>query len=196
MPPDNPAVVLVRLLFSRDTRQFINTFHVARVSAWTVPAMNTLAGLFSDWWNNNYRALAWTGVALTQVQVRLYDPDNPLAVDLTLGTPIPGTVGSAPDPASATLSVGWRTGLAGRKFRGRFYTVGMVEAQSADNDTVISSYVTTAGTAASALIANLVAASFSLVIFHRVDNTFTAVLSTIVENLVDSQRRRLAGQGR
>jgi hypothetical protein len=196
MPPNNPAVVLVRMLFSRDTRTFVNTFHVTRSTAWTTTNMGTLANMFVTWWSTQYRNLAWTGVALYQVQVRLYDPTNPLAFDLTLGTPAGGTVGSAPDPASATLSTSWRTGLAGRKYRGRFYTVGMVEAQSQDNDTVTSGYVTSAGTVATALLSDLAAAALSLVIFHRVDNTFTPVISTIVENLVDSQRRRLAGRGR
>jgi len=195
--PNNPAVVRVAMLFSRDTRTFVNTFHVTRASgAWTVPSMATLAQLFLDWWNNNYKAIAWTGLSLVQVQVRLYDPANPLAYDLTPGTPVPGTVGSAPDPASATLSVSWRTGLAGRKYRGRFYSVGMVEAQSQDNDTVTSGYVISAGSIATALINNLATVSQALVIFHRLTNTFTPVLSTIVENLVDAQRRRLAGRGR
>lgn len=194
--PNDPAVVRVAMLFARDTRTFVNTFHVTKVGTWLITDMSNLAQLFLDWWNNNYKALAWTGVTLTQIQVRLYDPSNPLAYDLTPVTPVPGTVGSAPDPASATLSVSWRTGLAGRKYRGRFYTVGMVEAQSQDNDTVTSGYVTQAGTAAATLISNLAAVSRALVVFHRLTNTHTTILSTIVENLVDAQRRRLAGRGR
>jgi len=195
-PPNNPAVVRVAMLFSRDTRTFVNTFHCTKPSAWTVAQMATLANQFVTWWSTQYRNLSWIGISLTQVQVRLYDPSNPLAYDLTLGTPAPGVINTAPDPASATLSVSWRSGLAGRKYRGRFYTVGMVEAQSQDNDTVSSAYVITAGNIAAALLSDLLAAGIQLVIFHRVDNTLTPVISSIIENLVDSQRRRLAGRGR
>lgn len=194
--PNAPAICRVSMLFSRDTRTFVNTFHVYRSTAWSISAMTALATIFSDWWTNNYRQFVWTGVALTQIQVRNYNPALPLAYDYTPAAPVPGLVNTPPDPASATLSTSWRTGLAGRKFRGRFYTVGMVEAHSQDNDTVTSAYVIAAGAAASALIANVVAGGLSLMIFHRIDNTFTQVVSTIVENLVDSQRKRLAGRGR
>lgn len=184
------------MLFSRDTRTYVNTFHVQRTAAWTVPAMQTVATLFSDWWTNNYRQLAWLGVSLYQVQVRLYNPANPLAYDLTLAAPQPGLVAGPPAPGSATLSASWRTGLAGRKYRGRFYTVGMTDAQDNDNDTVASSYVLGIGNAAVALLNQLAAQTIGLVIFHRVDDTVTLVITTIIENLVDAQRRRLAGRGR
>lgn len=195
-PPNAPLICRVNMVFSRDTRTFNNTFHVYRAAGWSLATMTTLATAFESWWNANYKTFVWTGIALTQIQVRNYNPVLPLAYDYTPSTPISGLATGSPDPASATLATSWRTGLAGRKYRGRFYTVGMLEGHSQDNDTVTGAYVVAAGTAASTLIANLVAAGFSLMIFHRIDNTFTQVVSTVVENLVDSQRRRLAGRGR
>lgn len=195
-PPNAPLICRVSMVFSRDTRQFQNTFHIYRSAGWSIATMTSAAAIFAAWWTNNYKSFVWSGVSLVQIQVRNYNPALPLAYDYTPAAPEAGLVNTPPDPASATLSTSWRTGLAGRKYRGRFYTVGMVEAHSQDNDTVTSAYVIAAGAAASALLANVVAGGLSLMIFHRIDNTFTQVVSTIVENLVDSQRRRLAGRGR
>lgn len=195
-PPNNPSVCRVAMVFSRDTRQFVNTFHIQRSAVWTNAAMMAAAQIFSDWWNTSYKNISWLGVSLTQVQVRLYDPTNPLAYDLTLTTPIPGSINTPPATANATLAASWRTGLAGRKHRGRFYTVGLTEANAADNDTVTSPYVLALGNAAVALLNALAAQTIGAVIFHRNTNTTTLIITTIIESLIDSQRRRLAGRGR
>jgi hypothetical protein len=194
--PNNPAVVRVAMVFSRDTRQFVNTFHVTRTLSWTIPSMATLATLFETWWSTFYKLYASNTVALTQIQVRLYDPSNPLAYDLNETTPIAGTAAGTVDPGDVTLSTSWRTGLAGRKYRGRFYTVGMTGSQHDTLDKATSGYVTGIGTAAANLISVLSAASEALTIFHRLTNTHTPVQATIVENLLDAQRRRLPGRGR
>jgi len=196
LPPNNPLICRVAMIFSRDTRQLVNTFHVVDATGWNLAKMGNLATLFSNWWNTYYKIYAFSGVALTNIFVRLYDPSNPLAYDLNLTTPVPGTAAGPADPADVTLSSSWRTGLAGRKYRGRFYTVGMVNSQHDVLDKVTSPYLTGISTAAANLITLLAAASQALAVWHRISNTYTTINSTIGENLIDAQRRRLPGRGR
>lgn len=193
--PDNPLVCKVSLLFTRDTRTLVNTFHVARGSAWDLAGMTNLATLFVNWWNSSYKAYSAAQVLLREVQVRKLDPDDPIAVDMAVSPPSAGTAAGSPDTAATTQTASWRTGYAGRKFRGRMYAVGTTETFTNNDDSVNSTGTTTLTAAAGQLLSNLALAALQLVIFHKIDNTFTPVLTAIVENLVDSQRRRLANRG-
>lgn len=193
--PDNPLVAKVTLVFDRDTRKFTNNFHVSRATAWDMASMGTLAVLFRDWWNTNYKTQAASAVALSKVEVRKLDPDDPLALDLPVSPVIPGSNATPPDTGHTTMTMSWRTGRAGRKFRGRTYGVGLLEADANSDDTVPSPRVVGYASAATALTSNLIAAGLSLAIFHRVDDTFTNVISVVVENLIDSMRSRLASRG-
>lgn len=193
--PDNPLVARVAMLFQRDTRTLVNTFHVVNDVALTASDLINIAGIFSSWWTTQYRSYAASSIALKQIQVRKYDPDDPLAFDLDISPTVPGIVGTPADAASVTQTASWRTGFAGRKFRGRIYAVGLPEQLVNLDDSITSPETATLASAASAIIANLVAAGFQLAVFHKLDNTFTPVVTAIVENLVDSQRRRLANRG-
>lgn len=195
MPPDNPLVARVAMLFRRDSRTFVNVFHVLSPIPWDISAMTALAALFADWWNDDYRVYSASQVSLTQIQVRKLDPDNPLAYDLNVSPPNPGLGGTTPDTGATTQTMSWRTGLAGRKFRGRNYAVGLMEIDVANDDSVVSPRTASLAAAAGSLLSRLIISGVQLAIFHKVDNTATAVLTTVVENLVDSQRKRLANRG-
>jgi len=193
--PDNPLVAKVSLIFTRDTRTLVNTYHVQRATPWDNASMTALAVIFQSWWANDYRPYSVANVLLREIQVRKYDPDDPQAVDFAISPPVPGTAGGTPDTAATTQTASWRTGLAGRKFRGRFYAVGLGEAATNNDDSVTSPFTAALTAAAGGLLSRLAVASLQLVIFHKVDDTATQVLTTIVENLIDSQRRRLANRG-
>lgn len=196
--PDNPAVAKLAMIFTRDTRQYVNTFHAVRVAggAITFSDLQGMAATLADWWADNYRQQVADDLVLTQVQARKLDPDDPLAWDLNISPALAGTRTQAPAPGNATVSVSWRTGLAGRRFRGRFYSVGLCEDQQNDNDTLVSTVVTGLSLAAATLRALMTGQGFNLCIFHAILNTFTPINASVVESLVDSQRRRLAGRGR
>lgn len=193
--PDNPRVAKVAMLFRRDTRTFVNTFHVRAAADLTASDLVNIAGIFVSWWNTAYNAYSSNAVSLYQVQVRKYDPDDPLAFDLNVSPPSAGTQAAAADTGATTQTASWRTGFAGRKHRGRFYAVGLPESLVNSDDSVTSPQTATLAAAASQLLSDLLAVSLQLVVFHKVDNTTTTILSAIVENLVDSQRKRLANRG-
>jgi hypothetical protein len=197
-PPNNPSVARVSMQFSRDTRTFVNTFHNSKTppADWTPSELVDLAQLYVDWWTNTYRVYASDGVCLQQVNVRVYDPDEPLAYDRYVSPPVCGQQAQAEAPGSATQTISWRTGLAGRKYRGRDYAVGLSDADIGDDDRVSSLATARLAGAALDLLVDLTAQSIALIVFHRADNTFTGVISFIIESLLDSQRRRLPGRGR
>jgi hypothetical protein len=201
--PDNPGVCKVALVFNRDTRTFINTFHVdAEVGEWDITQMIVLAENFRDWWNTHYRQAVSDKVSLVQVQVRKYDPAVPLAYDLPVSPPLPGGRPGTVSPGNVTSTVSWRTGLAGRRFRGRIYNPGISEADTSEADELGSVVINLLAQAALQLITGALTTG-ELGVFHApkdtpsaFDNTITEVVSAVVEDILDSQRRRLPGRGR
>lgn len=195
-PPNNPLVCKVAMVYQHDTRQFVNTFHVVGNPDWDIIAMTALANLFKDWWNGPGKAGVTSATQLTQIQVRKYDPAEPLAVDLPVSPPIAGGQTGSPLPGSITSTISWRTGLAGKKYRGRSYMPGYPESQVADDDRLTSALVNLLASAALELLLDLLAESLGLAVFHRSTNTFTPITQYVVENIVDNQRRRLPARGR
>jgi len=193
--PNNPNIVKVALLFSRDTRTFVNTFHCYHTGGWTSPDMLALALRFRDWWSAFYSVRVPSEIKLKEEQVRLLDPDNPLAVDHAEGSPIPGQLGQFAEAGNVTLALGKRTAYAGRRYRGRIFVPGLGETDVTATDIMDSAATIAFAAAMQALLDSLTSASTPLVIFHKNDNLFSTVTSFVIDSLVDSQRRRLAGRG-
>jgi hypothetical protein len=195
-PPNNPRVARVAMIMQRDTRQVVNTFHVQKTAAWTAGDLSSLALAVKVWWTTYYKPMIPSQYALTQIQVRVYDPVAPLAYDLNVSPPEAGTRGTTPEAGNVTLSMSTRTGYAGRKFRGRMYLAGIGTGDISVTDTVVSALSTLAANAIATLIASALPAGMALTLFHRFTNTFTDITAYVIENVVDSQRRRLPGRGR
>jgi hypothetical protein len=202
-PPNNPNIVKVAMIFQRDTREFVNTFHVHSDTGWNVSSMTTLANSVVTWWTTVYRLTSTAQVALAAVQVRLYDPLNPLAVDIPVSPPVAGTRGTTAEAGNVSVAMSERTGLAGRAFRGRIFAPCVGESDVTITDTLISAAVVLFGNAIANLVFGALPAGNILHIFHRPglvpkprDNTSTPVITYVVESLVDSQRRRLSGRGK
>jgi hypothetical protein len=195
-PPNNPLVAKVALIMGRDTRQIVNTFHCLKPGGWSASDLVSLANLVKTWWDSYYKVMIPTNYALTQIQVRVYNPTVPLAYDLNVSPPIAGTRPGNAEPGNATMSMSERTGLAGRKYRGRMYLAGLAQPDVTQSDTVISFITAAAANAMANLISQLFLNNTELSIFHRNSNTVTEVIAYVIENILDSQRRRLPGRGR
>lgn len=156
--------------------------------------------------------LAWEGSTLSQrsAQVQLvsiYARDmtaqNSVVLDYAVNPVRAGALASNAMPSQVSIAMSLRTGLAGRSFRGRVYHIGLTEAQVAGD-------FLNAGVAAALLTkyAGLLATGFTsigfeLVVVSRFANgvprafgVTSAVKSIIlVDERVDTQRRRLVGEG-
>jgi len=194
--PNNPLVCKVALVFNRDTRTFVNTFHVTDTAGWDAGKMSTLASNFYTWWNSYYSTGMNSSISLVQIQVRLLDPSNPLAVDYTTGLPVSGAIAGTPEAANVTNTLSWRTGLAGRKYRGRTYVPAIDESQATAGDTTTGATGTLFSIIASHFLTILTSGTQFPSIFHLATNTFTQIVGYVIESVLDSQRRRLPNRGR
>lgn len=195
-PPNNPRTARIALIVDRDTRKFINTLHMARGDdgILALPDLTSMANVVADWWQNSYRHSCIPAVVGEQVTATKQDPSNPLqAVAFING---PGDVVSpVTEPGNVTAAVSWRTGLAGRKYRGRFYHVGFDGDQRNSNDTIQGAYLALLGTLAQYLLNHAATAALKLIIYHKVGDTYTDINTVITDQNLDSQRRRLPARG-
>jgi len=193
---NNPAVARVALTVQRDTRKFVNVFHMARSDGGVLGTADLLnmANVVAGWWNNTYRHSCSNRIVGESVVATKLDPANPLQETVYINAPGDGTGGDV-ESANVTGAVSFRTGLAGRKYRGRFYHFQPDGGQINDNDTFTGAFLTTLTSLGNALLSQAVTAALQVIIFHRADDTFTRVNTTIMDQLVDSMRRRLANRG-
>jgi len=107
-----------------------------------------------------------------------------------------GTRSGDPMPANVANVISWRTGRSGRSYRGRTYMFGM-EDTDAFGSYFVTTYLTTLGLFALALL--LYDGGPTLAVYTVVASETLAVLTPktgyVINDVVDSQRRRLPGRG-
>jgi hypothetical protein len=196
--PNNPQVAKITFVGHRDTRQWVNVFHAYKASG---PVLRidliNLANAYKAAWDASYKGSMTTNIVLDQIQCRKLDPLDPQAYDSTTGLPSGGTVASPCEAANVTLTISWRTGLAGRKYRGRNYIAGVAEAFVTALDAITPAFLSAVSSVADYLFnAPLVAGGLVPCVFHLGPDTVTQIQSYVIEAIIDSQRRRLPGRGR
>jgi hypothetical protein len=195
-PPNNPKVVKVTMVYDCDTRIFNNVMHFERNATWTAADMRTLCDNIKTWWATLYSAACSSTVILVQIQARLLDPTNPLAVDFNVTPTIPGQASGAPAPANVSLTISLRAGKAGRKYRGRIYVPRFSAASLLVTDQVNSATAGILANVATGMFTIGAGTSSALTIFHRSGSTFDDVNTIVIDTTLDAQRRRLPGRGR
>lgn len=117
---------------------------------------------------------------------------DPLVVD-SVANAGAGTVGGAKMPPNVQGLISKRTGVSGRKNRGRVYIADMLVSQVNSQGGIASAGVTKLGTIAAALFdANSSAAVFGAPhILHTGPEAPTEITSMFAEATVATQRRRL-----
>lgn len=194
--PNNPATARIALSVIRDVRTFVNTFHCARADnlPLNLADLQNMNAVFADWWLNSYRHAVKSNIVGSSIVATKQDPASPIQDTVFLAAP--GDYGPASvDPGNVTAAVSWRSGLAGRKFRGRFFDFGVPSDAFNSTDAMTGGYITLLTSIGNYLITHLVAANLKPIIFHRADDTYTTITGLVVDQLLDSMRRRLASRG-
>jgi len=173
----------------------LNVFHMATAGETVLTSTDLLnmANVVADFWQNSYRQSCSPSQVGEQVVATKLDPSDPLQATVYINGP--GTQAVGPEPAGTTVAVSFRSGLAGRKYRGRFYTLSTPTNNVTALDGIVGSWQATLTSVAQYLLNHAVTAAVKMVIFHRASDTFTPIIGTVVEGLLDSQRRRLAERG-
>ena len=207
VPVLNTALVEIRQIVNAQKCE--NTIWAEHATAIDATALGALSIAVRDSWITNMLPLQSSALQLTEV----VSTDQTTATGLqdTAAPSTPTFGGSTPNvmPNNVTFAVSFRTGTRGRSFRGRNYVVGLTEDQVAGNSLVAG--VSALWIAAyEQLMADIAGAGWQMVIasrFSGVDPTthqpipraagVTTPVTTIlvVDDFIDSARRRLTGRG-
>lgn len=200
-----PDTAQFRMQFTLNTEQCENVFHCKSEDAWDSTKLNLVAGTFGNWWISEMRGLAHTGLTLRRVIGTDISVEGGDSVEWNEGLPVAGTGGSGAGlPNNCTLAVKWGTGHAGRGFRGRTFHMGLSSGQLSAPNTVDSTVLNNIREGYDALrtaLDNVVLnCEFSVVSRYyngaiRMPALATPITGVSIENILDSQRRRLPGRG-
>jgi len=206
VPVEN--TVLVELRYDYLLQKVENTLWFLGDSAPDPASMTTLGEEIIGWWDGGLRTLQNSGVQLREVVVTDMTSAVGPQVTVTTGLPLSASVTEEPIPSSNSLVVSFRTVNRGRSFRGRNYFVGLSRTQI-DGNVVIGGFMDSLKLAYEGLPSVATVAGYTWVVASRfsgvdgdgdpiprvagITTPITTVL--IVDNLVDSQRRRLSGRG-
>jgi hypothetical protein len=202
--------VLAELRMTADNQFVENTLYFEYLTLPTLTEMQTLGQALIDWWDANIAPLVWIGVELREVVVTALNSGTGLQATVVPAVTQLGELNVSALPMNVSLTISFRTGLRGRSFRGRNYIVGLVEGQTTSANEVVSATSAAFVDAYNLLLdfGQDIGASWVVVSrFSGVDSNgdpipraagvttpITSVL--VVDNIVDSQRRRLPGRGR
>lgn len=147
-----------------------------------------LADIFKVEFFDEFKSSIVSGTVLQEIEVRDASGETGLAYTTTYAAP--GTGANTPLPYQVAAVVSWRTGVAGKSFRGRSYIAGWNEAGNSATGRIDAAVVTDLKDAAENLVAALQAVDTPLVIYSRKLDVATPVTSVQVDNRWDIQRRR------
>jgi hypothetical protein len=207
VPVENTALVEVRMSLAEQKVE--NTLWVLNDSAWDGGSLEELCSEVITWWGVHYAAITTDQVVLREV-VATDQTSETAATASVSGDNAPGTQIGGTLPGNCSLAVSFRTALRGRSFRGRNYVVGIpLEEMSSINQTS-GAYQALCKTAYDEFATAISTASWTWVVasrfsgvdpetghpIPRVAGVTTPITSVIVvDNIIDSQRRRLTGRG-
>ena len=207
VPVPNTAEVEIRGLL--DSQKVENTLWFEAASGWTTSSLTTLAGEVLAWYIANI--IPHLPAPYRLVEVFAKDKSTAAGNEATV-TPGSTTVGGGGPamPNNVTLAISFRTALGGRSFRGRNYMPGIPQSQYTDTNRITSSYLTAVQVAYSKLLDPAVITDAVWVVASRFSGTSpvsgeptprptgiaTPVTAALfVDEVTDSQRRRLPGRG-
>lgn len=199
-----PNIMMVELRCTRNAQHIENRFHFNNLAAVTPADLEAIAILVWDWAETSYFVLQGTQLLLNET----------VATDLTSITGAQysyapdattfGGVGGFALPNEVSLAVSLRSANRGRSARGRAFVMTINDGQLADTNSVNSTFATAIAASFNQLIADADAAGTPLtIVSYRSLGVprpggpvyFPVVNAVVVDNVLDSMRRRKPGIG-
>lgn len=191
------GVIEATLVFLSNGERCVNTLYFHKdsgsIEATDLTDLTTVLLGFDSTGLDNIRS---QDVSLVQIDTRDLSAQDSFINSFPV-TGHPGVTVSPAMPNNVTFAVAFRSGLAGRSYRGRNYLVGVAESQVVGNVAasgyiadVVGVYQTLPGLVAAAGFTHVVVSKFSDGA-PRLSGVWTEVVQYTCNNVVDSQKRRL-----
>lgn len=198
-----PDTLQAELRFTWAGQQVENTLYFTG-SAGVTPSLATdLGDALIGWWTGQFAPIMSNTLTLVEVFLTDLTTNTSFTVSDTSGLPVTGASTTDSEPNNVSLCVSFRTVQRGRSGRGRNYVPGLTEAQVNGNVVGATTISDITGAYSILLGAGSFVAGLQWVVVSRFHNgverttglaiPITTVL--VVDNIVDSQRRRLPGRG-
>jgi len=207
VPVNNTVEVVIKHLQADE--EAVNTVYFKRAAEWSAATLQGLADAIQSWHNTSVRPLQGFDTTLQTLHLRDLTTENGIVHDETPGIIVPGGVQEDSAANNVTMAVSFRTGLAGRSFRGRNFIVGLPKSHVVDNRVsagnrgawlVAYAELLTLGGAFGAnwvVVSRYSGKDSQGKPLPRAAGIATTITSVIfVDDVVDSQRRRLPKRGR
>lgn len=196
------ATALAELIFDLDGEVTENTLYFRKPNAYTVADLTDLATKLRTWWTSLMQSHIAEACSLTSIKCTSLDAQTGPQFTLTAGLPAVGAVPSNAVPNNSAFVVTFRTALIGRSFRGRNYIAGIPETQ-VDVSRLAPGEVTYFRDAYASIPSIVTSAHLWVVVSRTVNGVIqqpTALTNPVtsvdaIDNVMDSQRRRLPGRG-
>lgn len=198
-----PNIVEVELRATLAGQGIENRWMVDMLAPPTLVTMETVKDIFDVWASAHYADCLPVTVLFNEWV--LSDLSSADGLQMTVPVePVGGTITGITYPNEVSFCVSLRSGNRGRSARGRTYILAVSRSVMDTDNAITSAFATSLTTAFDALIAALEANGTPLVIVsYRTANAprvggpvyFTVQNSTIVDLVVDSQKRRKPGVG-
>lgn len=196
-----PNAATLEYIYSWDGQICENVLTYQCNTTVTAVQLQSLTTAALSWWNANLKPLVNGQAALLTVKATdLTSASGPVIEDTT-GLPIVGTGSGTPVPNNVTVAIKLITANRGRSYRGRIYHVGLSNALVTNNTVSVA----TRNSLKNAWLAALSLGTlglWTLSVGSRYSNNAprttglaTPVTDISVNQIVDSQRRRLPERG-
>jgi hypothetical protein len=203
--PPIPDVVEVVLRLKYAGQEVRNVMHFGPGTPGTPIAESVVGQNVADWWKSQLRPHIPNSVELYAVDARYLGAAEDAGTIVTAGLPSTGAYANESLPNNVAACVSIVTAKRGRAFRGRIFHVGIGVDQVGGN-ILNADYVVNIRAAYEKLLSTesggveglgLAVASFQLgANWRSPTGLYTLATGIIINNVVDSQRRRLPGRGR
>jgi len=194
--PDITGGARIALKMSQHGQERVNVWHATKPTDWTLTQLQDLATNILTNWQTTWRGNEPDDLCVIDVVCTSLMGADSIQATLPCTANCCGTRTVSPAPGNASSTISWRTSGIGRRKRGRTYPAGMVDEDINDDDTITSTRIVNLSQMAIAIMnAVFLVATANLGVFSRVALVISPVVSYVIENILDTQRKRLPGRG-
>lgn len=179
-----------------------NVLHFKFTAQPGIADMEDLASDLRAWYAAGPNMYKPANIFLSKIIVKDLSAQNAPGIEYTAGLPLPGQEGTYHSlPMNATCAVKVLTGMRGRSYRGRIYHIGLCQEQVI-GDKLSAPVMTNLTNAYASLLTAITSVDAAWVVVSRwsgglprATGITTQVTAVQIDQVVDSQRRRLMGRG-